>query len=309
MLALPARGISLDDKIQTTQLLLRSGLPIAEMNAVRKHISAIKGGQLGAAAGESITFAISDVHAPVQDDPAVIGSGPTVADPTTFADARRALHDADLHDRLPAAVARHLADGAAGRVSETIKPGDDRLRRARFVLAGGRRDALSAAAAAARRRGYAVDVVERPIIGEAREAARAFVEEAERRVRHARRPICIIGGGETTVALGRRPAGEGGRNQEFVLAACGLLERLGPCVLASAGTDGIDGTTNAAGALADSTTMARASALGLNPDRSLEHHDAHPFFQRLDDLILTGPTTTNVGDLQLFLFTPASPTG
>jgi glycerate 2-kinase len=312
MLALPAEGISLADKIAMTKALLASGLPIAEINAVRKHVSAIKGGRLGAAAGRCLTYAISDVHSPVEDDPAVIGSGPTVPDPSTFADALRALgsrgdqtavvqasrsdpgrtfaHGAVAAIEVPAAIWRYLQRGTRGEVAETPKPGDPRLSRAEFVLAGSRRDAMDR-----------VERIDAPTLGEAALTAERFVERV--RATSAPGPRCVVASGETTVTLSSPNAGTGGRNQEFALAAAPGLGALGGCVLASVGTDGIDGPTDAAGAYADSATIDRARAMGLDAAAALQAHDSYPFFQRLGDLIVTGQTGTNVGDLQVLLVT------
>ena len=307
MLEAPAEGITLADTIALTRVLLRGGLPIADVNAIRKHVSAIKGGQLAVAAGRSITFALSDVHGPVENDPAVIGSGPTVADPTTFADALAALtrdqrgigpgHALDDPAWPLKRVLDRLRRGVRGEIEETPKPGDPRLTRAQFVLAGSRQDAMDGACAEAARRGYLVERVEAPTIGEASAAARAFLARVPGR---AERPLCVVASGETTVTLGRAP-GHGGRNQEFALAAVRGLSALADAALASIGTDGIDGPTDAAGAIVDDTTLARARALGLDPDAALAAHDSHPFFRALGDLVVTGATGTNVGDLQVLL--------
>lgn len=300
MLEMPAAGISLDDFVLLTKLLLASGMPIAEMNAVRKHVSAIKGGRLAAAAGATLTLAISDVHAPVPDDPASIGSGPTVGDPSTFADAEHALRKADLVERVPASIREHIARGVRGEISETPKPGDSRLSHARFVLAGSRQDAMDGAAAEAAARGYRVIRIPEPTIGEAGDAAAAFIRRASDGARSGRGPLCVVASGETTVKLGDEH-GRGGRNQEFALAVASTLESLGACVLASIGTDGVDGPTDAAGAIVDSSTASRARTLGIDIDRALASHDAYPALQRLGDLVVTGRTGTNVGDLQLWL--------
>ena len=301
MLAMPADGIPLEDKRALTALLLRSGLPIGDMNAVRKHVSAIKGGQLAAAAGASTTFALSDVHGPSEDDPAVIGSGPTVGDPTTFGDAECALRAAGLLELAPASVRERLSRGARGALTETIKPGDERLASAAFVLAGSRRDAMAGARDAARSLGYDVECLVPPVVGEASEAGAIFVERV-RAVGPSPRPRCVIASGETTVTLPLSGVtGRGGRNQELALGAAGALRHLGLAVLASAGTDGIDGPTDAAGAFADSSTLARAHSMGLDPAGALAAHDAYRFFDALGDLIVTGPTHTNVGDLQILL--------
>jgi len=302
MLCAPAEGLSLDDKIAVTRALLAGGLAIGDMNAVRKHLSAIKGGQLAARADQSVTFALSDVCAPVEDDPAVIGSGPGVPDPSTFADAVRVLQSSGLWASLPPAVRDRFSRGSRGEVAETPKPGDPRLASAGFVVAGSRRDAMDGARAAALALGYQVACIDAPTVGEASVAARGFVDRARELARGATQRFCVIASGETTVTLPREgAAGLGGRNQEFALAAAPLLAPLGACVLASAGTDGIDGPTDAAGAIADAMTLARAAARGLDPAVALAAHDAYPFFRALDDLILTGPTATNVGDLQLLL--------
>lgn len=297
MLCVPAHGVALEDKVAASRALMAAAVPIADLNCVRKHLSAIKGGQLGAAAGRALTVAISDVHHPVPDDPAVIGSGPAVGDPTTFA---QALEIAGHVRGIPRAVLRRLEAGAAGGLPETIKPQDPRLRESEFVLLGNRLTAIEGAARSAAARGYEVAVMADVTQGEARDAARDFVTRAERLSRTAPRPLCVLAAGETTVRV--VGAGKGGRNQEFALSAAPDLKSLGgAAVLASVGTDGFDGPTDAAGALADSTTMARARDARLDRARALEGNDAYPFFARLDDLIISGPTGTNVGDLQILL--------
>jgi glycerate-2-kinase len=308
MMAAPAEGLTLEDKRALTEWLLRSGLPIAAMNAIRKHVSAIKGGQLAAAAGRSITYAISDVHAPIEDDPAVIGSGPSVADPTTFAEALAALGQTGVRPgsdqgQTPfaiASVAQYLRRGANREIAETPKPGDPRLADAAFVLAGSRRDAMDGACAAAARLGYAVERIGPPTLGDAAAAGRAFVEAAQARAARTGRPTCVIAAGETTVKLTER-SGAGGRNQELALAAALAMAKSGDVAMVSVGTDGVDGPTDAAGAIADAMTIARAQALGLDASAALARHDSHPFFKALGDLVVTGPTGTNVGDLQVFL--------
>ncbi len=297
MMAVPAAGITLDDKRRTTAQLLGGGADIRALNTVRKHLSAIKGGWLAAhTPAPCRTLAISDV---VGDDLSVIGSGPTVADPSTFADALDALYRYGGAGAFPAAVVEHLVRGYRGEVPETPKPGDARLRRAEARVVGGRADAMAGARAAAEARGYAVLQIEAAVTGEARAAARAHVESAIARALGRPRPLCVISSGETTVQV--TGSGRGGRNQEFALAAAELLAPLGPTVLASVGTDGVDGPTEAAGAVADSTTIARARAAGLAADAFLDDNNSWAFFNTLGDLIDTGPTGTNVGDLQVFL--------
>lgn len=300
MLAIPADGVSLADKCELSRQLLRSGLAIGAMNAIRKHVSAIKGGQLAAAAARSTTFALSDVHAPLEDDPSVIGSGPTVADPTTFADALDALGEAGLIDCVPGSVLGRLRLGVRGDAAETVKPGDPRLANATFVLAGSRRDAMTGAHDTAVALGYDVECLGPPTLGEASAAGPRFIEDALLRA-NGRRPCCIIASGETTVSLPQNGVGRGGRNQELALAAAAALSADAGAIFASVGTDGMDGPTPAAGAFADSSTMRRAAACGLDAAAALAGHDSYTFFATLGDLIVTGPTATNVGDLQILL--------
>ena len=303
MLCVPARGITLDDKATAARLLMDAGADIHDLNCVRKHLSDIKGGRLAALADSSLTLAISDVHHPVEDDPSTIGSGPTAADPTTFA---QALDIAARVDRMPRAVIDRLRAGAAGEIEETIKPGDPRLADARVAIVGNRHTALAAAAAAAEALGYAVTIVSEPTHGEAAVAARTFLALADRQLRDRRRPVCVLAAGETTVTV--VGSGRGGRNQQFALAAADAGAARGrplywrrETVLVSAGTDGIDGPTPAAGAIVDSTTCDRARGAGLSPERALADNDSYSFFETLGDLIVTGPTGTNVGDIQVLL--------
>jgi hydroxypyruvate reductase len=297
LMAAPAEGVTLADKRRTTDTLLRAGADIHALNTVRKHLSRLKGGRLAAGArGRCRTFAISDV---VGDDLSFIASGPTVPDPTTFADALDVLQRFGGLDAYPPPVVAHLTSGRAGTLPDTPKPGDPRLARAESIVIGGRRDAMGGAADRARALGYHVVVRDEPVVGEAREAARARVDDLVAAARTRGRPLCLISSGETTVrVLG---SGRGGRNQELALAAVELVPALGTVVAASLGTDGIDGPTDAAGAVIDSTTSARAHASGLDPADFLRENNAYAFFASLGDLIQTGPTGTNVGDLQVFL--------
>lgn len=296
MLCVPSAGVTIEDKRETARLLMEAGVPIHELNCVRKHLSALKGGRLGALATSSLTLAISDVHHPVEDDPSVIGSGPTVPDSTTFASA---LEIVSPIGAIPQRVRRHLERGAAGLLSETIKPDDPRLARSEFCVIGNRQTALAGAAARATALGYHVTVVAEATRGEARDASERFIDNAAGTLTTAR-PSCVLAAGETTVHVTGR--GRGGRNQEFVLAAVERLPALAAAaVLASAGTDGQDGPTDAAGAIADSETAVRAELKGLDRARALATNDAYPFFAALDDLIFSGPTGTNVGDVQILL--------
>jgi glycerate 2-kinase len=299
LMAVPADGVTLEDKRRTTGVLLGAGADIHALNAVRKHVSAIKGGWLAASSPAWCrTFAVSDV---VGDDPSVIGSGPTVGDPTTFEDARNVLRRFGGFDAFPAAVVERLRRGLAGEYAETPKPGDPRLARSEVTIVGSRADAMRGAAAEARARGYHVLVVDTAVTGEARDAARTHLRAVLARAATLPRPLCVISSGETTVTV--KGAGTGGRNQEFALATADALEAADTqAALASVGTDGIDGPTSAAGAIADSTTIARARAAGLDGHGAfLDNNDSHAFFRALGDLINTGATGTNVGDLQILL--------
>ncbi len=300
LMALPAPEIDLAAKAEVTTLLLRSGVTIEALNCVRKHLSAIKGGRLAAAARACVTLAISDVVGPPPDDPSAIGSGPTVADPTTFDDASAVLDRAGVRGRCPKRVLEWLERGRRGECEETIKPDDPRLRKSTYHLIGSRLDAVAGARAAAEARGYFVHAVDDPITGEARVAGARLMEVAARWMNDARRPACLLSAGETTVSV--VGAGKGGRNQEVALGAA--LKGLpgATFAMASVGTDGVDGPTDAAGALVDSTTLARAEMTGLgDPGRFLAANDAYRFFDPLGDLIRTGPTDTNVCDLQVIL--------
>lgn len=300
LMAAPAHGLTLDDKRRTTDLLLRAGADIQALNTVRKHISAIKGGQLAARTQAPVlTLAISDV---VGDDASIIGSGPTVADATTFADALGVLDRFGGRARFPAPVVQRLSDGAGGTLEETPKPGDRRLTSTIWRLVGSRFDAMEGAAREARARGYVVKVLDEPIVGEARAAGRAYVDRLRSGEGHDR-PLCLVSSGETTVRVGG--SGRGGRNQEVAASVAEHLPALDRLVVfASCGTDGVDGPTDAAGATVDSTTVARAAAVGLTASAFLDANDTYHFFRPLDDLILTGPTGTNVGDLQVCLVGP-----
>jgi len=299
LMALPAEGITLEDKQETSRRLLKGGATINELNTVRKHLSGIKGGRLAAAtSAQVITLVISDV---VGDDLSVIGSGPTMPDPSTFADALNVLDIRGGRTTYPAAVVALLERGSRGEVAETPKPDDRRMARSIARIIGGHITAVDGAAQSAREHGYDVHVIEQPVVGEARQAARAFIENALRAATTLKRPACVIGGGETTVVV--KGNGVGGRNQEFALATLAHLagpERTG-LYIGSIGTDGIDGPTDAAGAIVDPTTTSRAAALGLDARSFLNNNDSYHFFSALDDLVRTGPTGTNVGDVQVAL--------
>ncbi|HXC89728.1 MAG TPA: glycerate kinase [Stellaceae bacterium] len=300
LLALPASGLTLADKQAVTRSLLRSGATIAEINTVRKHLSAIKGGRLAAAAAPAsiVTLAISDVPG---DDPAVIASGPTVPDPTTYADARAVLAKYGIDK--PAAVVEHLA---AGR-GETPKPGDPIFRRARFELVASPQDSLNASAAEALRRNVTPIVLSDRVEGEARDVALVHAAIArqlragefrigERRIRP---PAVLLSGGETTVTI--RGKGRGGRNVEFLLALAVALDGAEGISALACDTDGIDGTEDNAGAISYPDSIARAAARGIRATAALADNDGYGFFATLGDLVVTGPTLTNVNDFRAIL--------
>lgn len=293
LLVCPRAPLHLRDKIEATRLLLACGADIRELNTVRKHLSAAKGGGLLRIADRPMAaLLISDV---VGDDPQTIGSGPMAPDATTYADAWAVLERYDLVDRVPANVAALLKDGMDGRVPETVKPHSPEAERCHNVIIGSNRIALEAAAHAARARGWRVHVVDEPVTGDTTHAARGFAALLRQT---ARRPLCVLAGGETTVQI--RGKGRGGRNQEFALVLAGEIAGHDAVVL-SAGTDGIDGPTPAAGAFVDGTTAERAAAYGLSPNVALADNDSYTFFSRLGDLYTCGPTGTNVMDIKIAL--------
>jgi len=309
LFSLPAGRLTIADKAAVTELLLRCGADIGEVNCVRKHLSAVKGGQLARRLGHrpALTLALSDV---VGDRLDIIGSGPTVADASSFADAWQVLERYELTLKVPDAVRHHLEAGLAGQIPETMRSDDPILANKNAVVAGNNLAACHAAKECARRLGYRPLLVSDHITGDTAHCA-AFHAVLAYDVVYAHRPVappvCLISGGETTVRL--QGGGLGGRNMEFVLhcvrrlAAC-----IVPAVVLSAGTDGNDGPTDAAGALADNATLARAQMLGLDPGEFLSRNDSYRFFQPLNDLVITGPTGTNVMDIRVVLIgEPARP--
>ena len=301
LLALPAAGVSLDDKQAVNRALLRAGATISEINCVRKHLSAIKGGRLAAAAAPArvVALLISDVPG---DDPAVIASGPTVADPTTFADARAVLARYGIEP--PAAVAARLR--AAD--DETPKPGERRLARAETRLIATPGDALEAAARRARAAGFGPLILGDSLEGEAREVGIVHAGIARHAVRSAQPaapPCAILSGGETTVTV--RGGGRGGRNTEFLLALALALDGLAGVHAIACDTDGIDGSEDNAGAVIAPDTLARAAAAGVDARAHLADNDAYGFFAALGDLVVTGPTLTNVNDFRALLITSGRP--
>jgi hydroxypyruvate reductase len=298
LMTAPVAGISLADKQRVTRQLLTAGADIRALNTVRKHLSAVKGGRLAAACpGHVIAWLLSDV---VGDDPSIIGSGPTVGDGSNFADALEILDRHGGRASFPSPVIAYLERGAAGREDETAKPGSAALQRASTTVIGSARRSLEGAADAARQLGYSVVTRAVPVVGEARIAARDHLAWVRATVDSSHGRLCLLSCGETTVTV--TGPGRGGRNQEFVLALAIALSGVdAELTFTSVGTDGIDGPTDAAGAIGDDTTVTRAGQAGLSARRALDENDSWAFFAALEDLILTGPTGTNVGDVQIVL--------
>jgi hydroxypyruvate reductase len=303
----PVPGVSLADLQTLTRVLLGCGATINQINTIRKHLSQLKGGRLAqlAAPAAVVSLILSDV---VGDPLEVIASGPTVPDPTTFQDAWSILARHNILQDVPPSITSHLSAGLEGGVPETPKPGDPIFDGVQNVIVGSNRLAAQAAAAEARRRGWQTLLLTTFLEGEAREVGRVIAGLAKGLARNetmvpvgrpVSKPTCLVLGGETTVTL--RGDGKGGRNQELALAAALALVGWEGILLASLGTDGTDGPTDAAGAFADGASMARAVQLGLNAEVYLARNDAYHFFQQLGDLIITGPTRTNVNDLILVL--------
>ena len=301
LLPLPVDGITLEEKQKITQLLLDSGADIKEINTIRKHISQIKGGWLAKWASPStvIGFILSDV---VGDPLEVIASGPTVPDTSTFEEAWEILKKYDLIENTSPAIRSHLMLGKEGKIEETPKPGDVTFEKVHHILIGSNILALRAAEKEASSYGLHTLILSSSIVGETREAARfhsAIAREVISSGNPISRPACIISGGETTVTI--KGNGLGGRNQEFALAGAIEISGIEKVVLLSAGTDGTDGPTDASGAIADYTTISRARSMDLDAKAYLENNDAYPFFKILGDLIITGPTHTNVMDVRILL--------
>jgi hydroxypyruvate reductase len=301
LLPFPADDIELKEKQEVTQLLLDCGADIQEINTIRKHISRIKGGWLAKWAYPStvIGLILSDV---VGDQLEVIGSGPTVPDPSIFEEAWEILKKYDLLSEISPSIKKHLQSGKKGKVEETPKPGDAVFEKVHNCLIGSNIFALRAAEKEATFLGLNTLILSSSIVGETREAARfhtAIAKEVILSGNPIPRPACILSGGETTVTI--KGNGLGGRNQEFVLAGALEISGIEKIVLLSGGTDGTDGPTDASGALADHTTLDRAKSMGLSPKAHLENNDAYPFFKKLGDLLITGPTHTNVMDVRILL--------
>ncbi len=305
LLVAPAEGISLNDKRTTTELLLSAGADIHELNTVRKHLSSVKGGRLAEIAYPAtiITVILSDV---IGDRPDVIASGPTVPDPSTFRDALNVVHKYSLEKKLPSGVFSLLHIGVAGVIPDTPKSGAAFFQKARNVITGSIRQSLDAARKRAEELGLTTELVSSELQGEAKNAARVLASRAlgvRSSLGPGDKPRCLLFGGETTVTV--RGAGKGGRNQEHALAFAMEIEGIKGITMLSAGTDGTDGPTDAAGAIVDGETVPKARSFGMDPAAYLENNDSYSFFSRLDTLsgeayhILTGPTGTNVMDIQI----------
>ncbi len=304
LLVSPYTGISLKEKQETTDLLLKAGADIYELNAVRKHASLVKGGRLAEIAFPATieSLILSDVMGDPLD---VIASGPTAPDSTTYADALRVVEKFRLDARIPRSLFHLLIEGARGRVPETPKEGNPLFRRVRNRIVGSNKSAIEAGRRKALQLGLEATLLSTEVRGEAREMGRWLAEKAkaagglQRRTTGAGRPICLIAGGETTVTVKGR--GLGGRNMELALAFALEIEGEEGITLLSAGTDGSDGPTDAAGAIVDGHTISRARLAGLDPEGYLADNDSYHFFQRTGDLFITGPTGTNVMDVQFVL--------
>jgi len=295
MLALPPEGMSITAKQAITDALLKSGASIAEINTVRKHLSAIKGGRLAALAPPArlVTMVISDV---IGNDPSVIGSGPTSPDPTTYADALAVLERYGITE--PEKALDLLKRGAAGELPETIKPGDPCFDGTETIMIADNRMALDAAAKRARKLGMEPRILTHELAGDVADAARWLADQAKA-AKPSGAPVCLLSGGETTVKV--TGSGTGGRNTELALRFAFEIEGMENVAMVSAGTDGVDGPTDAAGAGVDGSTVARAREKGLDPEAYLRENDSYTFFEQAGGLIKTEPTGTNVMDVQVIV--------
>lgn len=301
LMPMPSKGVSLRDVQRTTETLLESGAKIDDVNTVRKHLSAIKGGRLAEKLFPAtvLSLIISDV---VGDRLDSIGSGPTVPDGTTYGDAEAVLKKYSVWDKVPEKVRCTIAEGAAGKTEETSKNGAKTFERVSNIIVGGNKLACEAAAESLRKMGYTTLILSTRIQGEAREIGTLFSSVLSDVIKDGLPfppPVAVVAGGETTVTM--RGDGVGGRNQEVALSAAIGIAGLKSAYVASMGTDGVDGPTDAAGAMADCETVPRARKLGLDASTFLLNNDSNTFFRRLGGLIVTGPTGTNVNDIMIAL--------
>lgn len=300
LLCTPAPGLTLQDKRRTTDLLLRSGAMIHEMNAVRKHLSLVKGGLLAQSTSAKIlTLIISDV---LGDDLSTIGSGPTVPDPTTFTEAKEVLENYQIWKDVPTRVRNHVEQGIRGSVPETWKSNTRPSSRSHSIVLANNQTAIDGMAKEAKRLGFRPYILETPLQGEAKDLGRilgALAKDILEFGNPVNSPACLIIGGEPTVTVTGQ--GKGGRAQECVLAAAQELTGLTRVVVAGFGTDGTDGPTEVAGALVDEQTAQRAKKKGLSIAKSLNRHDSYTFFKKMGSHIITGPTKTNANDIYIIL--------
>ncbi len=301
LLPLPAKGITLQEKQHTTQLLLKCGACIEEINTLRKHLSRIKGGWLAKIAfpAQLISLILSDV---IGDPLTAIASGPTVPDTTTYEECWNIVRKYNLKDKLPPSVLNHLDKGRKGEIPETPKEGNPVFKKVKNIIIGSNNLAIKAARIQAKKLGYHTLVLSSFIEGETREVAKvhtAIAKEILATGNPVPAPACVLSGGETTVTI--KGKGMGGRNQEFALAAGIEIKGMENVVILSAGTDGSDGPTDAAGAIVDGATLLKAEKIGINAQEYLEDNNSYHFFQKIKDLFITGPTSTNVMDLYLIL--------
>jgi glycerate 2-kinase len=296
---LPAPGLSVDEVSRTTDLLLRSGASIDEINTIRKHLSQIKGGQLAKLAhpAEVAALIISDV---IGDPPHAIASGPAAPDPSTFSDASRIISKYKIAQIIPPNISAHLEAGCRGEIPETPKPGEPFFEKTRNFIIGNNIMALQAIADRARQKGYRALILSSRISGDTRNVAKAFASVImDFKRNNTTLPLCIISGGEMTAAV--KGTGTGGRNQDFCLSMIPLIKGIEDIQLLSAGTDGIDGNTDAAGAIVDGNTYEHAMALGIDIEKALANYDANTLLKATENLLMTGPTGTNVMDVQIIL--------
>jgi glycerate 2-kinase len=303
LLPLPFPCITLKDKQDTIKTLLSCGAAIHEINAIRKHISMIKGGRLAQASHPAalVSLILSDV---VGDDMDVISSGPTVPDSSTFQDCMEIFDRYNLTNNLPEAIVSHIKEGVSGKIPETPKTGDPAFEKAQNIIIGSNIEAIMAAKQKSESFAYNTIVLSSMIEGDTTQVAHvhsAIAKEIIQTGNPIPSPACIISGGETTVTI--KGKGLGGRNQEFALAVVMDIAGAENIVILSGGSDGTDGPTDAAGAIADTNTLSRAMDMGLNPGHFLANNDSYHFFQKLGDLLITGPTNTNVMDLRILLVT------
>jgi hydroxypyruvate reductase len=301
LLPFPVEGVSLSDKQETTKILLACGATIHEINAVRKHVSVVKGGGLARAVYPAtlVSLMLSDV---IGDDLDVIASGPTVSDSSTFDDCMKIFDKYGIREKVPKSVLSHIQKGLEGKVADNPKSGDPIFSNTQNLVVGSNIEAILAAQEKGRDLGYRTLVLSTMIEGETKDVALVHAGIAKEILKSGNPvscPACVLSGGETTVTI--KGQGLGGRNQEFVLAAAMSLSGSEKVVVLSGGTDGTDGPTDAAGAMADGLTVQRAQALDLNPGDFLSNNDAYHIFEKLGDLVKTGPTSTNVMDLRIML--------